>query len=77
MTPFKKILEALSRGKGSWSLESLDGKLSFAVGAPNAVKVQDGCIVVIGITHEELIRLRDAANELLGKANTLPPPPKT
>jgi hypothetical protein len=73
--PFQNILDAISKGKGSWSLGVVEKKMLLAVGAPNVVKVQCGSMVVIGLSHDELVKLRDAANDLLGAAPTDPAPP--
>jgi len=73
--PFQNILDAIAKRKGSWSLGMVEGKTVLAVGAPNVVRVDGGQISVIGMSNEELLKLRDAANELLGVAPTEPAPP--
>lgn len=73
--PFQNILDSISRRKGSWYLGLMEGKVTLAVGAPNAVKVQGGTISVVGLSHDEIVKLRDTANDLLGVAPTDPAPP--
>jgi hypothetical protein len=74
MTTFgKNLVDAIKRGKGSWSLAVESGRTVLAVGAVQAVKVPGGCIVAIGLNREELLKLREAADDALA----IPDPPTT
>jgi hypothetical protein len=59
------VVAAIQRKKASWSLSVEHGRPVLAVGAPSAVKVTGGHIVVIGLNREELIRLQEAVTEAL------------
>ncbi len=63
--PLKGILEAIGRGRGSWALTAASGKAMLAVGAAKAVTAAGGFIVTLGLGREELVKLRDAADEAL------------
>lgn len=64
--PFQNIMDAISRGKGSWALmRHEDGKFSIAIGSPKVVRVPKGFIAVISFDEEELQKLRQAADDML------------
>ncbi len=73
------IVDALKRGASTWQLSEpppgapARNVAALSVGSPQAVRVAGphggggGTIVIIGMTREELRRLRDAATDFLAK----------
>jgi hypothetical protein len=65
------IVSALARGKGTWVLAAAPSEVglhnvaAIACGAPQAISIKGGVIVMLGLTRESLTTLRDLADELL------------
>ena len=70
------IISALARGKGTWVLAAAPAEAgshnvaAIACGAPEAVSLKSGVIVMLGLTRESLTSLRDLADDLLKAGNT-------
>jgi len=66
---FVHISRAIAKGNGTWAVGDAESGKMLAVGAPSAVRIQGGGMVVtIGMTAVELLKLRDACDEALGSA---------
>jgi hypothetical protein len=68
------IIDALKRGASTWQLtEPPPGAprnvAALSVGSPSVIGMSgvEGRIIIIGMTREELYRLRDAATEFLAR----------
>lgn len=65
------IADALSRGKGTWVLTRpptgapARNVAVLAVGEPEAIRLERGYVLMLGLTRESLTTLRDLADELL------------
>jgi hypothetical protein len=68
---FAHVSRAIAKGNGTWAIgDAGTGKFMLAVGAPSAVRIQGGGMVVtIGMDPVELRKLRDACDEALGPAS--------
>lgn len=71
------IVDSISRKKGSFGVaDNPDPKLAgsqapfaLAVGSWRTVNVNGGFVVVLGLTREQLTKLRNSCDELLGRAS--------
>jgi len=64
------IRGAIGRGKGTFGLAPASPgqskPFSLAAGSVNAVRVEGGFIVVLGLSHDQVVTLREMCDELLG-----------
>lgn len=61
----QRIASAIGRGKGGFTLGTVSGKASLALGAPTAVKLDGGFVVMLGLSREQVEELRELCNETL------------
>jgi len=68
------IVDALKRGASTWQLSEpplgapARNVAALAVGSPTVIRVEGGAIGIIGMTRDELCRLRDAVTEFIMKS---------